>query len=328
MGYEVDRFVGEVDEELLCSICGHVLQYPLQIKNCEHCFCTGCLDEWLKHQRVCPVDRGPVSESSLVPVPRILRNLLSRLKIKCENQQFGCTMVVHLDSLQSHIDDCQYNPKRPVTCDKGCGSTVPLDELSSHNCINELCQKVTAQSMSIKALEAQVKLLQQELIDQRAAMTFLKDFIRSNSSRSNSIPSSEIIPTPPAPRNYPDELERAIQTSQWLSLLKPARIHHWGGIISTPDGILQSIIRRALADSGCPQYLLVELMANAHERRWPPGLSILETRQFNRSRYGQYVTKHVPGKQAVVIMASENEHMGDNMIVSPGMVIIFTHGVE
>ena len=99
-------------------------------------------------------------------------------------------------------------------------------------------------------------------------------------------------------------------------------------MISTPDTVLQSIIRRALSDSGCPTYLLDELMANAHERRWPPGLSTLETRQVNRRRYEQYVTKRVPSKQAIIVMASENEHMGESMIVSPGMVMIFAHGVE
>ena len=57
---------------------------------------------------------------------------------------------------------------------------------------------------------------------------------------------------------------------------------------------------RTLADTGCPQEagaaaasngrtgsLLDDLMANAHERRWPPGLLTLETRQMNRRQYEQ-----------------------------------------
>jgi E3 ubiquitin-protein ligase NRDP1 len=321
MGYDVGRFVGEVDEELLCPICGHVLENPLQIKNCEHCFCTACIKEWLKHQSICPVDRSSVPNrgSNLVPAPRILRNLLSRLKIKCENERFGCTVVVHLDGLTSHMDQCQYNPKRPVSCDKGCGSTVPLDELSNHNCVRELRQKVESQAAIIDVLSSQVKGLKQELIEQRGEIALLKDIIHNMRTTPPTILSAP---------NYPDEVDHSIQTVQWLSTLKPARIRHWGGIISTPDGVLQSIIRRSLMDSGCPQYLLVELMANAHERRWPAGLRELETRQSNRDRYEQYVTKRVPGKQAVIVMATENEHMGETMIVPPGMVIIFAHGVE
>lgn len=317
MGYELERFVGEVDEELLCSICGHVLQDPLQIKDCEHCFCTSCVHEWLRHQQICPVDRRPVlSGTALIPAPRILRNLLSRLKIKCENSQFGCATIVRLDGLSAHMNQCQYNPKRPVSCDKGCGCTVPLDELPQHNCVNVLRKLIDAQSDTIKMLSAEVVALRHELSELKGEMTLIKDVTRNKSC------------TIPLSSQYPDEVERAVQVSQWLLRLKPARIRHWCGIISTPDAILQSVIRRSLSDSGCPQYLLVELMANSHERRWPSGLSILETRQLNRLRYEQYVAKRIPGKQAVVIMASENEHMGDNMIVFPGMVVIFAHGVE
>ena len=99
-------------------------------------------------------------------------------------------------------------------------------------------------------------------------------------------------------------------------------------MISTPDAVLQAVIKRALIDSNCPTWLCNELMENAHERKWPPGLSSLETRQLNRRRYEQYNTKRIPGKQAVVVMHLENEHMGDSMTAFPGLVLIFAHGIE
>lgn len=34
------------------------------------------------------------------------------------------------------------------------------------------------------------------------------------------------------------------------------------------------------------------------------------------------------GRQAVVVMASENLHMAEEMIMEPGLVMIFAHGVE
>lgn len=43
--------------------------------------------------------------------------------------------------------------------------------------------------------------------------------------------------------------------------------------------LLQAVIRRSLSESGCPPHIIDQLMENAHERRWPPGLSTLETRQ-------------------------------------------------
>ena len=43
MGYDVARFMGDVDEELLCPICSGVLEDPLQAPECEHAFCMGCI---------------------------------------------------------------------------------------------------------------------------------------------------------------------------------------------------------------------------------------------------------------------------------------------
>jgi E3 ubiquitin-protein ligase NRDP1 len=67
-------------------------------------------------------------------------------------------------------------------------------------------------------------------------------------------------------------------------------------MISTPDAVLQAVIKRALIDSGSPSHIVNELMENAHERRWPSGLSTLETRQLNRRQYENYVTKRIPGE--------------------------------
>lgn len=34
MGYDVTRFQGEVDEDLLCPICSGVLEEPVQVRLC------------------------------------------------------------------------------------------------------------------------------------------------------------------------------------------------------------------------------------------------------------------------------------------------------
>ena len=83
---------------------------------------------------------------------------------------------------------------------------------------------------------------------------------------------------------------------RWSNSLQAARVTRWGGMISTPDAVLQAVIKRALIDSGSPSHIVNELMENAHERRWPSGLSTLETRQLNRRQYENYVTKRIPGE--------------------------------
>lgn len=55
-----------------------LLQAPL----CEHAFCRSCINEWISRQPTCPVDRQAITTAQLRPVPRILRNLLSRLAIQ------------------------------------------------------------------------------------------------------------------------------------------------------------------------------------------------------------------------------------------------------
>lgn len=115
------------------------------------------------------------------------------------------------------------------------------------------------------------------------------------------------------------------------------------------------MIKRALSESGCPPHILDDLMENCHERRWPRGLSSLETRQNNRRIYdsyvcrripgecgpphGSYVTNHkqtkiltivciVAGKQAVLVLSCDNSHMTEEVMVEPGLVMIFAHGIE
>lgn len=329
MGYERERFVGEVDEELVCAVCGLILKDPVQIRQCEHCFCHDCIEEWWKHRHICPIDRTVVpSWDDVIAPPRIVKNMLARLVISCDNHSFGCTETIRLECLPSHLNQCQYNPKRLVGCEKGCGQDIPFDELENHNCLKQLHTCLKKESERVSELEDEVKSLKDQLVETRNEMTVLNHLVMTlRSTRAMPTSGSSSIAVFPNP-SYPDEVERAIQTSIWLSTLRPARIRRWGGMISTPDSSLQTVIERGLIDLKCPTYLVRELMENSHERRWPSGLNTLETRQMNRRRYEQYVTKRIPGKQAIVIMLCENEHMDPSMVVSPGMVMIFAHGVD
>ena len=49
---------------------------------------------------------------------------------------------------------------------------------------------------------------------------------------------------------------------------------------------------------------------------------------MNRRQYEQYVCRRIANKQAVVVMACDNMHMSDDMILEPGLVMIFAHGIE
>jgi len=315
MGLDPKRFEGDVDEELLCPVCSEVLEDPLQAPACEHAFCAACITEWLSRQQTCPVDRQPIHTAQLKPVPRILRTLLAKLQVSCSNKEHGCGAVVRLELLASHTEECQHNPKRPIPCTSGCGLVVPKDELKEHNCVRELRALISGQSGRLGEL-------QQELADSRGAVADLKREIQLLKELMRAMSAAV-----PALRGVAEQLEQD-EVARWAGLLPRARVTRWGGMISTPDAVLQAVIRRSLTDSHAPQHIIEQLMENAHERRWPPGLRTLETRQVNRRSYESYVCRRVPGKQAVVVMACDNRHMNDDMLLEPGLVMIFAHGID
>ncbi|XP_072459629.1 RING finger protein 151-like isoform X4 [Notamacropus eugenii] len=107
MGYDIERFVGYVNEGLLCCICQGVLEDPLQAP-CEHAFCTSCIHGWLEYHRNCPEDRQALSKSMLRPLYRYMRNDLNRLQLHCRNGERGCKMICSLESVEQHERECAY----------------------------------------------------------------------------------------------------------------------------------------------------------------------------------------------------------------------------
>ncbi|CAF0734867.1 unnamed protein product [Didymodactylos carnosus] len=308
MGYDVARFPNEIDGELICAICGGVLQDPLQSPDCEHAFCQICINEWLSRNQTCPVDRSAIVPGQLKPVPRILKNLLSRLNITCENEPHGCSAVLKMENLNSHLVECEFNPKKLIECAQGCGLMIPKDAVQSHNCIRDLRKELEEFKEELQNYRTDMDLY-------KAEVRTLQEFIRV--LRINN----------PTVSTYFEHVEND-EVLRWSSSLPVARVTRWGGMISTPDAVLQAVIKRALTESCCPAHVVNELMENAHERHWPQGLSTLETRQVNRRHYESYVCRRIPGKQAVIVLACDNRHMELQMIHDPGIVMIFAHGVE
>jgi len=319
MGYDLTRFEGAVDEELLCPICGSILEEPVQTAKCEHAFCKLCIKQWLRHQSTCPVDRGPMDIKDLTNVPRILKNLLSKLSVRCDHVEYGCHMVVRLEHLNAHSKDCEFNPKRPIVCSLGCNVAITKLELKDHNCIRELRKIINDQQSKIFDLSSEVTRQKADLAicisDLRTLKGFAAKYFRVNAAD-------------PSSSNFSSLMSENDEVFRWSMTLLPKKVTKWGGIISTPDAQLQTSIRRALVESNCPTNLLTQLMKNAHEHLWPPGLNTLETRQLNRNHYDRFVCKGVSNKQAVLILACDNAHMPDNLITEPGCLFIFAHGVE
>jgi len=137
MGYDLDRFEQQVDEEFICPICCMVLEDTVEAP-CQHVFCSGCINQWLDRESNCPSCRERVVQSDLRPGPRSLRNLLGKLEIKCDFGREGCRRTVKLEHLAAHIRECDYNPRKMVKCTKGCEMELQSCQMSAHSCVKDL----------------------------------------------------------------------------------------------------------------------------------------------------------------------------------------------
>lgn len=199
---------------------------PPQAGVCEHAFCRHCITEWLCRQPSCPVDRNAITAANLRPVARILRNLLARLCITCDNAAYGCTAVLKLDCLPAHLDQCEHNPKRPLPCEKGCGFVIPRDELKDHNCARELRGLIQSQQQKMGQMKSELSDQNLAINELKRELQLFKEFVRA------------MCVNNPAMRAVADQMERD-EVVRWSNTMPRARVTRWGGMISTPDDVLQ-----------------------------------------------------------------------------------------
>ncbi|CAG2110258.1 unnamed protein product, partial [Medioppia subpectinata] len=141
-GYDKQRFVDISIEDLnefMCGICMDVFESPVFSPCCRQTYCKDCITGWLKNQKTCPNDRKPLTVNLLSSPPRVLTNLMNKLRIRCDFQDKGCQEVVRLSDLSAHTDSCYCNPNRKCT---DCALPVGV----GHNCLANM--KLTIESIT------------------------------------------------------------------------------------------------------------------------------------------------------------------------------------
>ena len=133
MGLEVDRFEGEVDEDLMCLLCKKVLEEPTS-SECGHLFCRECLLSASGKRMGCPNCGQALKKHSPTAgggEEEALAERLGKMSIRCTHKSAGCTETVPLTELVRHADsECDY---RPVRCENtGCGISCPHSALEDH----------------------------------------------------------------------------------------------------------------------------------------------------------------------------------------------------
>ena len=126
----MSRFVGEVRDDILCSICKCVPKDPRLCKNKDHFFCLAHISQHLLSSETCPNCRDPLTADTLRKPSGFLKNYIDDLKIKCDHIDRGCPDELSLEGLQRHVDECEF---APVMCgNEGCEMVVNKRDQDKH----------------------------------------------------------------------------------------------------------------------------------------------------------------------------------------------------
>ena len=135
-GYDEERFVATINRNFFCLICFNVLKAPVLCPRNQHCFCRGCITKHLENSQRCPTCADELTEETLTEPPRMVKDYLNELNIRCVYHDRGCEEIVQLQHLDQHEDSCGFTPA--VCTNPGCGATLNMRDLTIHE--SELCE--------------------------------------------------------------------------------------------------------------------------------------------------------------------------------------------
>ena len=111
-GYDEERFENTVNQNLHCLICLNILKDPVMCENNQHNFCRCCITRHLEYSQTCPTCMDQLTVETLATAPRVLKESLSELNIRCDYANRGCAEFIQLDHLATHVIDCGFSPVR------------------------------------------------------------------------------------------------------------------------------------------------------------------------------------------------------------------------
>eukprot|EP00111_Clytia_hemisphaerica_P009671 TCONS_00028362-protein len=168
MGIDSDRFAYGIPQDAHCFLCCSVLECPVEIVECGHYFCLGCLEEWReKHdpeEFTCPYCGIALFEDSYRK-STLLWNLIQNMNVNCKHKSDGCDVVYKygFESLHEEVCVFQQNSKNNNN-NNGDASTNENEKcptckttlncsINSHDCVKELAAQVKQQKALLTNLE-------------------------------------------------------------------------------------------------------------------------------------------------------------------------------
>lgn len=169
MGVETDRFVDNLPQEALCSLCCLILKEPVR-SPCGHYLCWSCWDGWQRgpSSGVCPYCYAKIVSSEGVKRSQTVWKLVLNFNVYCPFHKEGCTAVYKLALEDVHLQSCPYNvdnlceenyldkrelavKKKSLNNCRNCQHTI--ENAKKHDCLSSLLSTVKTQKTQITNLE-------------------------------------------------------------------------------------------------------------------------------------------------------------------------------
>ena len=100
-----DKIYLAFKDSVICPLCKNILIEPFMCKGCQSDFCKKCIDEKLKNDKKCPINKceNPDYQKDINR-----KNTLAKLKFECEK----CGMEIKYEKIKEHVDNCNSTRKR------------------------------------------------------------------------------------------------------------------------------------------------------------------------------------------------------------------------
>lgn len=177
MGFDAERFLESVDDDLKCGICYGVLEDPL-VTPCGHVYCARCIIQWAAESSFCPLTCEQITVDDLKKIPP-LSTLIAKQNIRCENFRRGCSAILKVENIPSHLLKCQYvkestsgggimerkanSPEtrefaRVIVCENGCGLPLLFQDCNTHDCVKALQAQIASLQLKLTRAEQEKEL--------------------------------------------------------------------------------------------------------------------------------------------------------------------------
>jgi len=170
-------FFNQIKEDITCLICHGLIWNPLICTNCEIAYCSECISKWKLINSQC-LTRCSNNSIILKPIGRILKNLLDKVIINCQN---GCK--ISLLQYPTHILPC-IERNKIVECWCCFEKTKKCNVKTSEEDYLSLIDKVKCYESKLGSLEKdniikneKIKLLEYQL---KSTETIMKNFENTN----------------------------------------------------------------------------------------------------------------------------------------------------